>query len=55
VPQIYYRFVVFYFLNIARVEEMRNSNKNLVLNPKNSQWTGLNKDGKIILKLMLKE
>jgi hypothetical protein len=45
-----------YFINIAHVGEMKNSNINLVLNLKGrSQWAGLKEDGKIILKLILKE
>lgn len=51
-----YRFVLFYFIiNVAYVEEMRNSNINLVLNLKErSQWADLNEDRKIILKLIIR-
>ena len=49
-----YLTILFYFLNIAHVEETRNSNINLVLNLKErSRWADLNEDGKIILKLIL--
>lgn len=55
-PQISNRFVLLYFINIAHVEEIRNSNINLVLNLKErSQWAELNEDGEIILKLIPKE
>lgn len=55
-PQISYRFVLSYFINIVNVEEMRNSNINLVPNLKERiQYADLNEDVKIILKFILKK